>query len=99
MQRPRSSSSEAGIGLPVSSETFIRNSSVHSTPIGMFSLGTSWFQVFSTNFFVFSSWVGCSSTVVIPFGASLTSSIVVPPEYMRNSPSAGVSNTSEGSDR
>ncbi|MNC32538.1 hypothetical protein D3C75_808980 [compost metagenome] len=63
---------------------FIRNSSVQSRPIGMLSLGTSCFQVPSTSFLVFSSCHGCSSRVVVAFGASLTSAWLVPPAYMRN---------------
>ncbi|EXI73741.1 MAG: hypothetical protein AW07_02428 [Candidatus Accumulibacter sp. SK-11] len=82
----------------MSSETFIRKSSVQSTPIGMLSFGTSWFHVFSTSFFVLSSWNGCSRMVLMAFGASLISPCVVPPAYIRNSPSAGVSSTSLGSE-
>ena len=98
-RRPRSFSSDAGIGLPVSSEIFIRNWSVHSRPIGIGKVGISWFQVPSMYLALFSSCQGWSRSVVRALGASLTSSWVVPPAYMRNWPSAGVSRTSSGSDR
>ena len=45
----------------------------------MFSLGISWFQVFSMYFRVFSRVVDCSMKVVIAFGEPFTSSIVVTP--------------------
>ena len=41
----------------------------------------------------------CSDTVALAWTAALTSSIRVPPSYMRNSPSEGVSNWSEASER
>ena len=96
--RPRSTVRLSGTGLPVTSETFCRKSSVHSRPIGMLIFGISCFQVFSTNFFDFSSCQGCSMKVVIAFGASLISSWLVPPAYIRKVPSDGVSRTSVGSD-
>ncbi len=94
--RPRSSSSSAGIGLPVRRLMAIRNASVPATPTGALSTTTSW--PFSARYLlVFSQQYSWNTMVALACRPATTSSLVVPPSYMRNSPSVGVLHEPEGS--
>ena len=70
--------------------------SVPATPTGAFSTTTSW--PFSRRYLVvFSQQNSWKTMVALACSAASTSALVVPPSYMRNSPSVGVFHTSDGS--
>ena len=67
-------------------------------PVGQLSTTTSW--PFSFRYLiVFSEQYSWNTMVALACRPLTTSSLVVPPSYMRNSPSVGVSHTSDGSHR
>ena len=70
--------------------------SVPATPTGALSTTTSW--PFSARYLaVFSQQYSWNTMVALACSAASTSALVVPPSYMRNSPSVGVFHTSDGS--
>jgi hypothetical protein len=66
-------SNDLGIGLPVNSETFIKNLSVHSKPIGIFDFGACDAKCLDV-FFGFFQLPRLQQHGIDAFGASLISS-------------------------
>ncbi|MEA3219535.1 MAG: hypothetical protein OZX49_00625 [Immundisolibacter sp.] len=74
----------------------MRNWSVPATPTGWLKASVSW-PLLAQNSSVLVVQYSCMETVALALSAAAASSSVVPPSYMRNSPSVGVSHTSDAS--